>query len=196
LRCLLEVKKTSALTRTLRRPGPEVSLVDVVDVATRSRMMAGIQSKNTSPELLIRKALHARGFRFRIHAKHLPGKPDLLFPKYRAAVFIHGCFWHGHNCRFFRIPKTRPEFWIDKINRNKIRDSIQESKLNDMGWRVLIVWECAVRYQKKDSASGLIDCIGEWLKCGSDFFAIDEGLLKKTGVYTKLHEELVDLDKV
>lgn len=149
-------------------------MVDVVDAATRSRMMAGIQGKNTSPELLIRKALHARGFRFRVHAKHLPGKPDLLLPKYKAAVFIHGCFWHGHACRYFKVPQTRPEFWLDKIRKNQARDSHQEETLMTMGWRVLIVWECAVRVMRKEKSSQLVDLIAAWLVNKSVYSQIDE----------------------
>jgi DNA mismatch endonuclease (patch repair protein) len=153
-------------------------LVDVVDAATRSRMMSGIQGKNTSPELLIRKALHARGFRFRIHAKDLPGKPDLLLPKYRAAVFIHGCFWHGHACRYFKVPKTRPEFWLEKIGKNQIRDELQEAALKALGWRVLVVWECAVRSMKKEKSPMLVDLIADWLINGSEYFQIDETSLE------------------
>lgn len=153
-------------------------MVDVVDVATRSRMMSGIQGKNTSPEMLIRKALHARGFRFRIHAKHLPGKPDLLLPKYKAAVFIHGCFWHGHACRYFKIPQTRPEFWLDKIGKNQTRDGLQENALKTMGWRVLVVWECAVRSMKKEKSPVLVDLMASWLINGSEYLQIDEEALK------------------
>lgn len=139
-------------------------MTDIVDVATRSRMMAGIKGKNTSPELLIRKALHARGFRFRIHAKKLPGKPDMLLPKYKAVVFINGCFWHGHGCRYFKIPKTRPEFWLEKIEKNRIRDGLQKKALMAMGWRVLVVWECAVRSMIRQKKADLIDQIISWVE--------------------------------
>lgn len=166
---------------THQRYGSEVSLVDVVDVATRSRMMSGIQGKNTSPEVLIRKALHARGFRFRIHAKQLPGKPDLLFPKYKAAVFIHGCFWHGHACRYFKVPQTRTEFWMEKIGKNQIRDDLQEKALIEMGWRVLVIWECAVRSMKKEKSSLLVDQVADWLINGSGYFQIEERTLEQTG---------------
>ncbi|MBM0141528.1 very short patch repair endonuclease [Pseudomonas cannabina] len=149
-------------------------MTDVVDSATRSRMMAGIQAKNTSPELLIRKALHARGFRFRIHVKHLPGKPDLVLPKYSAVIFIHGCFWHGHDCRYFKVPKTRPEFWLDKIGRNQARDLVQTEASLAAGWRVLVVWECAVRAMKKQKSTLLIDQVSDWLVNGSEYFQLDE----------------------
>ncbi|MEE4306972.1 very short patch repair endonuclease [Pseudomonas alliivorans] len=154
-------------------------MTDVVDAATRSRMMAGIQGKNTSPELLIRKALHARGFRFRIHAKHLPGKPDLVLPKYNAAIFVHGCFWHGHDCRFFKVPQTRPEFWLEKIGKNRARDLVQIAALQDLGWRVLVVWECAVRSMKKQKTMLLIDLIGEWLVNGSEYLQLNEEMAEQ-----------------
>ena len=93
-------------------------MADVVDRKTRSRMMSGIRGKNTRPELLIRKGLHARGFRFRLHDKRLPGKPDLVLPKYSAVIFVHGCFWHGHDCHLFKWPQSRREFWRKKITRN------------------------------------------------------------------------------
>ena len=140
--------------------------------------MAGIQGKNTKPELLIRKALHARGFRFHLHVKDLPGKPDLVLPKYRALVFVHGCFWHGHGCRYFKVPKTRPEFWLEKIKKNQARDCLQVDALKVMGWRVLIVWECAVRLMKKEKSPLLIDLIASWLINGSEFFQIDESSLE------------------
>lgn len=149
-------------------------MVDIVDPVTRSRMMSGIKGKNTSPELVIRKALHARGFRFRIHTAHLPGKPDLILPKFKAAIFVHGCFWHGHNCRYFKTPKTRTEFWMGKIEKNKIRDAIQISKLNEAGWRTLIIWECAIRKMKSENSITLIDTVAAWLSQNSTFYELDE----------------------
>ncbi|WP_124354863.1 very short patch repair endonuclease [Pseudomonas chlororaphis] len=149
-------------------------MTDVVNAAKRSLMMSGIQGKNTSPELQIRQALHARGFRFRIHAKHLPGKPDLLLPKYKAVIFVHGCFWHGHNCRYFKVPQTRTEFWVEKIEKNQTRDKAQIAALRTLGWRVLIVWECAVRAMTKQKSSFLIDQIAGWLIEGSEYSQINE----------------------
>lgn len=159
-------------------------MTDVVDVATRSKMMAGIKGKNTKPELLIRQALHARGLRFRLHVKDLPGKPDLVLPKFRAVIFIHGCFWHGHACRYFKVPQTRPEFWAEKIGKNQIRDSIQEDALKVMGWRVLIVWECAVRSMPKEKSSLLVDVIVNWLKNGSEYFHVDENILESAAGFS------------
>lgn len=118
-------------------------MVDVVDKATRSRMMSGIQGKNTKPELLVRKYLHGRGLRFRLHARELPGKPDLVFPKYKAVVFVHGCFWHSHpRCRFAVVPASNVEFWKQKLDGNRMRDQRDETRLKALGWRVLTVWEC------------------------------------------------------
>lgn len=138
-------------------------MIDIVNSVTRSRMMSGIRGKNTSPELLIRKALHSRGFRYRIHPSELPGKPDLLLPKFNAAIFIHGCFWHGHDCRYFKTPKTRTEFWLNKIESNKVRDQKQIKALSSLGWRVLVVWECAIRKMKSNNNTVLIELISEWI---------------------------------
>lgn len=120
-------------------------MVDVVDAVTRSRMMSGIRGRDTNPELQIRRLLHAQGFRFRLHGKDLPGKPDIVFPKYGAVIFIHGCFWHGHDCHLFKWPSTRPEFWRAKIASNQQRDYHAVEALQDLGWRVATVWECALK---------------------------------------------------
>jgi len=137
-------------------------LADVVDAATRSRMMSGIRGKNTKPELTIRKALHARGFRYRLHCK-LPGKPDLCLPKYKAVVFVHGCFWHGHDCHLFKWPSTRPEFWREKIGRNRAVDAAVEAKLLADGWRVATVWECALKGRERLAIDDLTDGLSAWL---------------------------------
>ena len=108
-------------------------------------MMAGIRGKNTKPELAIRSALHRRGFRFRLHKEDLPGKPDLVFPKYQAIIFVHGCFWHGHGCHLFKWPKTREDFWQEKIGSNVERDHRQLSALTAAGWRVATIWECTLK---------------------------------------------------
>ena len=138
-------------------------MTDIVDIETRSRMMSGIKGRNTAPEIIIRRALHSRGFRFRIHSNSLPGKPDLLLPKYRAAIFIHGCFWHGHDCRYFKLPQTRTEFWREKIQKNRTRDACQINKIETAGWRVLVVWECAVRWMNRQKSELLVDLISDWL---------------------------------
>ena len=149
-------------------------MTDVVDKATRSRMMSGIRGVNTRPELRIRKALHARGFRFRLHAKELPGKPDLVFPRYHAAVFIHGCFWHGHDCRYFKVPQSRTEFWLGKIGQNRARDARQHAALREAGWRTLVIWECATRTKVPEVFDRLIDHVADWLINGSSDIQMDE----------------------
>jgi len=105
--------------------------------------MAAIKSKNTKPEVKLRSLLHKNGFRFRLHQKNLPGKPDIVLPKYKIAIFVNGCFWHGHdNCKHFRLPKTRTEWWSEKIGATKIRDKQKSSKLIELGWTVITVWQC------------------------------------------------------
>ena len=116
---------------------------------TRSRNMAAIRSRDTAPELIVRKQLFARGFRYRLNVRGLPGSPDLVFPKHRAAVLVHGCFWHRHEgCRFFQLPKTRPEFWDRKLTVNATRDLRDIEKLRSLQYRVAVVWECATRTNK------------------------------------------------
>jgi DNA mismatch endonuclease (patch repair protein) len=137
-------------------------MTDIVDAQTRSRMMGGIRGKDTQPELRLRRALHALGFRYRLHVKGLPGRPDMVFPKYRAVVFVHGCFWHGHECPVFRWPKTRPEFWRAKIEGNRARDARQIQALMDDGWRVAVVWECDLR--QPATTDRLAREIAGWLK--------------------------------
>jgi DNA mismatch endonuclease (patch repair protein) len=125
--------------------------------------MSGIRGKNTKPEIFLRKALHAEGFRFRIHAS-LSGKPDLVFPKWKAVIFVNGCFWHAHTCHLFRWPKSRPEFWHTKISSNVARDGLNISKLLEAGWRVGIVWECAFKGRTRLDSSLLIKRCSMWLK--------------------------------
>lgn len=135
-------------------------MTDVVDTSTRSRMMSGIKGKNTKPEIIVRQALHRAGFRFRLHRKDLPGKPDIVLPKYHAVIFVHGCFWHGHDCRYFNVPKTRTDFWLNKIMANARRDRIQEDALKSAGWTVFTVWECEIR-DKTDWLSPLSEKLKE-----------------------------------
>ena len=136
--------------------------MDVVDTATRSRMMAGIRARNTKPEIQIRRILHASGFRFRLHIKDLPGKPDIVLPRFKAIIFVHGCFWHGHACKLFKWPSTRAEFWREKIERNKVNDGNAINSLIDSGWRVAIIWECYIRpAQQSNDGVGL--ALARWL---------------------------------
>ncbi len=139
-------------------------MTDVVDRDTRSRMMSGIKAKNTKPELLIRKALFSKGFRYRLHDKKLTGKPDLVFPRYQAAVFINGCFWHGHDCHLFKWPSTRPEFWQDKITRNRRRDAEVYGMLAEQGWRILTIWECALKGRTRLDFNRMVADIERWIR--------------------------------
>ncbi|MDH5857822.1 MULTISPECIES: very short patch repair endonuclease [Pseudomonadota] len=138
-------------------------MADVVDGATRSRMMSGIRGRNTKPEILIRSLLHRQGFRFRLHVRDMPGKPDIVLPRYRAVLFVHGCFWHGHNCPLFKLPGTRPDFWREKIEQNRNNDSRATDALLVDGWRVGIVWECALRGAGKN-IEGVAQSLAEWLR--------------------------------
>lgn len=137
---------------------------DIVDPATRSRMMAGIRSGNTRPEIAIRKALHALGFRYTLHPRGIPGKPDMAFPRYRAVIFVNGCFWHGHDCHLFRMPGTRAEFWAAKIARNRVRDDEVRRQLRDEGWRWLTIWECAIRGKETRGLPGVVAEAAAWLR--------------------------------
>ncbi len=118
--------------------------------AERSLNMSRIRAKDTKPELTIRRLLFADGFRYRIHVKTLPGTPDLVLPKYRAVIFVHGCFWHGHDgCKYAKLPETHGEFWRDKISKNKERDQRVRQELVSGGWRVLTIWTCSIKNQAK-----------------------------------------------
>ncbi len=121
-------------------------MTDVHNKKTRSYNMSMIRSKDTKPEIMVRKFLFGNGFRYKLHDKMLPGKPDLVFPRYKTVIFIHGCFWHGHEgCKYFVVPKTRTEWWLDKINRNKQLDTENLRKLKKLGWTILTVFECKLR---------------------------------------------------
>lgn len=148
-------------------------MTDIVDSATRSRMMSGIGGKNTKPEIQVRSLLHRRGFRFRLHSKDLPGKPDIVFPRFKSVIFINGCFWHGHDCSLFRLPRTRTDFWAEKIQRNRSRDKRQIEELQLRGWRVLVLWECAIRKGTAVPIADLIEDVANWLECGSDLLEVD-----------------------
>lgn len=139
---------------------------DIVDASTRSRMMAGIRSRDTLPEISIRKALHRRGFRYSLHCVNVPGKPDLVLRSRAAVIFVHGCFWHGHDCPLFRLPSTRPDFWRTKINANRRRDKYVSTQLSDLGWRQLVIWECAMRGRGADSVESIADRAAAWLESG------------------------------
>lgn len=121
-------------------------MADVHDMATRSYNMSQIKGKDTKPELLVRKFLFSHGFRYRLHDKKLPGKPDIVLPKYRTAIFVNGCFWHGHeNCQYFKLPKTRTKWWKTKIERNVSNDQLKTNALKTMGYNIITIWECQIK---------------------------------------------------
>jgi DNA mismatch endonuclease (patch repair protein) len=141
-------------------------MTDIVDAATRSRMMAGIRAKDTRPELLIRKGLFREGFRYRVHDRRLPGNPDLVFPRYHAVIFVHGCFWHRHRCHLFKWPKTRRQFWKAKLTSNARTDRRNYRQLQADGWRVLTIWECALKGKRKKPPEKLVARAAVWLQRG------------------------------
>ncbi|MBI3133326.1 MAG: DNA mismatch endonuclease Vsr [Bacteroidetes bacterium] len=126
-------------------------MTDVHSKKIRSYNMSRIKGKDTKPEMLVRKFLFANGFRYRLHVKNLPGKPDIVLPKYKTVIFVHGCFWHGHkNCKYFVVPKTRTEWWLEKISRNRENDVEKKKNLTRLGWRVMNIWECQLKRDKID----------------------------------------------
>lgn len=154
--------------------------MDVVDAATRSRMMKGIRSKDTQPEMIVRKYLHAQGFRYRLHARNLPGSPDLVLPKYRVAILVHGCFWHRHaGCKYATTPANNAERWKLKFDANVERDARKENLLRAAGWKVLVVWECELRRAPEERLRQLVSDIMETHANGSSL-SISPGIHQKT----------------
>jgi DNA mismatch endonuclease (patch repair protein) len=144
-------------------------VTDVHSPDIRAKNMRAIRSKDTVPELLVRRALHASGLRYSLHRKNLPGTPDLVFRQYRSVVFIHGCFWHGHSgCRYFRLPQSRPDFWREKISRNTTNDAAAIAALVRSGWRVAVVWECALKQKKPEEIENLVGRLSEWIAVEKD----------------------------
>ena len=157
---------------TARRTRVNINMADIVDRATRSRMMSGIRGQDTSPERLIRRELHRRGFRFRLHHSGLPGRPDIVLPKYRVLIQVNGCFWHRHNCHLFKWPATQSQRWRDKLEANVVRDAANLRACESMGWRTLIVWECALKGKTRlplEEIGAMAEC---WIREGSDFLEI------------------------
>jgi len=142
-------------------------LPDIVNRETRSRMMSGIKGKDTKPEILLRTGLHRLGFRYRLHARNLPGQPDIVLAKWRAIIFVHGCFWHGHDCHLFKMPSTRTEFWRNKIAGNAQRDSKAIWQLANDGWRIGTIWECALKGRTRRQLKDVLRQTKHWLKHGS-----------------------------
>lgn len=137
--------------------------------------MAAIRGSHTKPEQLIRKALHAAGLRYRLHAKDLPGKPDLVFPRWRAVVFVNGCFWHQHDCHLFKWPATRKDFWREKIGRNVVNDEKAVSALLAAGWRVAIVWECALKGRTRLAFAEAMQRLAGWIQSDEAMLTIRGG---------------------
>lgn len=141
--------------------------MDTVDKETRSKIMAKVGQKGTRPEMVLRRALHKLGLRYKLHDKKLPGRPDLVFPKYKAVIFVNGCFWHAHeNCKYFKVPSSRRVFWMEKFESNKLRDKRNYEELATMGWNVIIVWECAL---KKNAIENVALHINECLVRGDNY---------------------------
>lgn len=147
-------------------------MADIVSPAVRSRMMAGIRGRDTRPEIILRRGLHRRGFRFQLHRADLPGKPDLTFPRFQAILLAQGCFWHGHECHLFKWPSTRLEFWRNKIEQNKLRDEAVIQELGDRGWRVAQVWECALKGRFRLTHEAVIDRCAKWLTSSDEALEI------------------------
>ncbi len=141
---------------------------DIVSKEKRSQMMAGIKGKDTKPEIIVRTLLHKKGFRYRLHDKKLPGRPDLVFSKYSAVIFINGCFWHGHSCSLFKLPKSNQEFWKEKINGNIARDKRNYNKLDILKWKILIIWECSLRGKGKEHIEEVIFRVENWIRSGEE----------------------------
>lgn len=140
-------------------------LADVHDKATRSRNMAAIKGRDTKPEIIVRRGLHTRGLRFRLHRKDLPGCPDLVFPRKRVALFVHGCFWHAHrNCRYFKLPETNTNRWRLKLEANRLRDAANEEALRRAGWTVIVIWECELRGKAQVQVAHLLDEIARKIR--------------------------------
>ncbi len=143
--------------------------MDTVDKATRSRIMASVRRRDTGPEILLRHSLHRLGFRYRLNCRNLPGSPDIVFPRLRTVIFVHGCFWHAHGCRETTVPSTRNRFWREKFRANKKRDKRKSGLLLAAGWRVLVVWECALKGRNMVRFDRVISFTAKWLKSKEKF---------------------------
>lgn len=149
-------------------------MADRLTADQRRLNMSRVRAKNTRPELAVRRLLHGAGFRFRLHRRDLPGCPDIVLMRYRAAVFVHGCFWHGHSCSLFKMPATRTEFWSAKIEANRLRDAVAKTALRDAGWRNLWIWECALKGRARLPEDALVDRIIGFIKGDALFEEIRE----------------------
>jgi DNA mismatch endonuclease (patch repair protein) len=142
-------------------------MTDVLTAAQRQLNMSRIRGRDTKPEMLVRQGLHARGMRYRLHDRKLPGRPDLVFPRYGAVVFVHGCFWHAHGCTLSKVPATRRDFWKQKLECNAARDRNAVAALHAGGWRVLVIWECALRGPARWAESEVLNMASSWIRHAS-----------------------------
>ncbi|MEK3883645.1 very short patch repair endonuclease [Paenibacillus sp. PL2-23] len=149
-------------------------MYDFVSPETRSRMMSGIKGKDTKPEIILRQGLHKLGFRYKLHDRNLPGMPDMVFPRYKAVIFANGCFWHGHSCHMFKWPSSNEQLWHNKINRNMEMDRENLSRLQEMNWRVGIVWECSLTGKYRINSEEVIELCAQWLEA-TDMTSIEIG---------------------
>ena len=147
-------------------------MADLLTPDQRSRVMKNIRGSNTAPELWVRKGLFALGFRYRLNQRQLPGTPDLVLSRYRAVIFVNGCFWHGHDCHLFRMPSTRTDFWQSKINKNRVRDKKKNAQLRERGWRILTIWECALRGRTRQSPDMLLQSAASWIRSQREILEI------------------------
>ena len=145
---------------------------DSAHTSMRSHIMASIPSRNTKPELYVRKALHSLGFRYRLHVKRLPGSPDIVLPRYKAVIQVNGCFWHGHDCPANRPAKSNTEYWYQKISKNQARDERNRNALLKSGWRLLVIWECAIQGKQKLDRKVLISLVENWVLVGNELAEI------------------------
>jgi DNA mismatch endonuclease (patch repair protein) len=156
-------------------------MADRLSTEQRRLNMSRVLSRNTAPEIIVRRLLHSVGYRFRLHRRDLPGTPDIVLPKHGVAIFVHGCFWHGHNCPLFRLPETRPDFWSSKIEGNRMRDKAARRSLLELEWRSITVWECAVRGRwrlERSELAAKVTSLIEDSRTGADI----EGGFPRTGV--------------
>lgn len=148
-------------------------MTDIFSSEKRSKIMSKVKGKDTKPEMKVRKYLHGKGYRYRLHQKDLPGSPDLVFKKYNATFFINGCFWHGHeNCKYAKLPKSRRGFWENKINKNKERDARKINDLLNNDWRVLVIWSCSLK--KKNRLEKTLKLVEKWLINGNNYKEISK----------------------
>lgn len=163
-------------------------MLDKLTPSQRHRCMSRIRGKNTKPEILVRKGLHARGFRFRLQDRRLPGRPDIVLPKYGVAIMVNGCFWHGHKgCRYATMPKSNVEFWYAKIARNRHRDEVTTAHLEALGWTVITVWECELR--KNEGLNARLDALADEIIRAGEVKSQYEALKRKTRMEAKRERE-------